>query len=375
MKKLSAILIILAAFVNLYAFEWPQENTDKEAFESYFAQERGNRISTSVIFKEPEEIKTAEDGKILIVLTALNDESDFFPSALGTTVIMEHKDDLISVYGNLESESLETEELTGKTVASGTKIARTGNTGWQKDISALEFQIIDTKKSSAINPKILMPRTDKEIELNLTGITIQDKNGEFYDLNVYKNFSSGLYRVFQKKNSVAAPLKTTVSVNGTEVDKISYDTISQYEEKVLTEVTSARAKVAVANSPEEMAAADRELTGAIGRLLAVAENKVQAREMQEAGINIIVSGSEDDGPSVAELVSAAHSDFADAYLMIAWSRDFWLVFQQAKRLVGSRVELVLCEDKNQQALAVRAFDLSKTAVENAKAMAQNVEKE
>ena len=46
----------------------------------------------------------------------------------------------------------------------------------------------------------------------------------------------------------------------------------QYEEKVLTEVTSARAKVAVANSPEEMAAADRELTGAIGRLLAVAEN-------------------------------------------------------------------------------------------------------
>lgn len=232
MKKLSAILIILAAFVNLYAFEWPQENIDKEAFESYFAQERGNRISTSVIFKEPEEIKTAEDGKILIVLTALNDESDFFPSALGTTVIMEHKDDLISVYGNLESESLETEELAGKTVASGTKIARTGNTGWQKDISALEFQIIDTKKSSAINPKILMPRTDKEIELNLTGITIQDKNCEFYDLNVYKNFSSGLYRVFQKKNSVAAPLKTTVSVNGTEVDKISYDTISQYDEKV-----------------------------------------------------------------------------------------------------------------------------------------------
>ena len=110
-------------------------------------------------------------------------------------------------------------------------------------------------------------------------------------------------------------------------------------------------------------------------LLAVAENKVQAREMQEAGINIIVSGSEDDGPSVAELVSAAHSDFADAYLMIAWSRDFWLVFQQAKRLVGSRVELVLCEDKNQQALAVRAFDPSKTAVENAKAMARKVEKE
>ena len=46
----------------------------------------------------------------------------------------------------------------------------------------------------------------------------------------------------------------------------------QYEEKVLTEVTAARAKVAGAASPEEMAAADQELTGALGRLLAVVEN-------------------------------------------------------------------------------------------------------
>ena len=45
----------------------------------------------------------------------------------------------------------------------------------------------------------------------------------------------------------------------------------QYEEKVLTEVTAARAKVAGAASPEEMAVADQELTGALGRLLAVVE--------------------------------------------------------------------------------------------------------
>lgn len=46
----------------------------------------------------------------------------------------------------------------------------------------------------------------------------------------------------------------------------------QYEEKVLTEVTAARAQVASAASPEEMATADAQLTGALGRLLAVAEN-------------------------------------------------------------------------------------------------------
>lgn len=46
----------------------------------------------------------------------------------------------------------------------------------------------------------------------------------------------------------------------------------QYEEKVLTEVTAARGRVSGAASPEEMAAADAQLTGALGRLFAVAEN-------------------------------------------------------------------------------------------------------
>ncbi len=45
-----------------------------------------------------------------------------------------------------------------------------------------------------------------------------------------------------------------------------------YEEKVLSEVTAARAHVASAGSADEMAKADAELTGALGRLLAVAEN-------------------------------------------------------------------------------------------------------
>ena len=51
-------------------------------------------------------------------------------------------------------------------------------------------------------------------------------------------------------------------------------------------------------------------------LLAVAENKVQARELQEAGVHIIVSGGESNCPSVGELVNAAHSDLASSYVML-----------------------------------------------------------
>ena len=46
----------------------------------------------------------------------------------------------------------------------------------------------------------------------------------------------------------------------------------QYEEKVLKEVTDARTRVMGAGSPEELAAANEQLSGALGRLIAVAEN-------------------------------------------------------------------------------------------------------
>ena len=100
-------------------------------------------------------------------------------------------------------------------------------------------------------------------------------------------------------------------------------------------------------------------------LMAVAENKVQAKELEESGINIIVPGREQASPAVAELLNAAHSDLAESYVMVAWSREFWLVFRQAKRLLGSRVELVLCQNKQQQAQAIKAFDPLKTAAVNA----------
>ena len=103
-------------------------------------------------------------------------------------------------------------------------------------------------------------------------------------------------------------------------------------------------------------------------VLAVAGNKIQARELQENGVQLIVRGSEEEGPSVAELVSAAHSDLAASYVMVAWNRDFWLAYRQAKRLLGNRVELVLLESKVQQAEALKAFNPKHSAGENAKAM-------
>ena len=107
--------------------------------------------------------------------------------------------------------------------------------------------------------------------------------------------------------------------------------------------------------------------------VAVADGKEQAQRMQDAGAHVIVAATKDRCPSVADLVSAAHSDLASSYVLLASDAGYWMVFRQAKRMLGERVELVLCKDEAAQERALRAFDGQKTAAENAAAMIQAAE--
>ena len=222
------ILTSLAAF----CFDWPQKEVTKNAFKSYFGQNRGGLLSTSVIFSEPEEIKAAENGYITTILTENSDDSNFFPSTLGTAVIISHSDDLISVYGNLDAETLTIKNENEHTIDAGATIASSGNSGYQENNGNLEFMIIDAKNKSAINPKVLMPRAEEEIPLSLSGIIIVSKNNDYYDINTYKTYNSGLYKVYFKRNPIAAPYKTSVSINGVIVDQLSYDMITQENNKL-----------------------------------------------------------------------------------------------------------------------------------------------
>ncbi|MBO4856890.1 MAG: M23 family metallopeptidase [Treponema sp.] len=235
MKKsflITCLCLISTLSLPLFAFEWPQDNTEKGFIKSYFGQKRGKQISTSLIFANPEPVKCIEDGNVLIIMTDEQDDSYFFPSALGTCVIVSHEDSLISVYGNLDKDSVN-KALTGKNyVKSGDILGEIGNTNWQSEPSSLEFQIIDTQKSSAINPKILLPRTENELPLSLGDIVVEHKAGARINLKTQKSFPSGLYRIYQKRNSVTSPYKTSITINGVVVDQISYDAVYQENNKI-----------------------------------------------------------------------------------------------------------------------------------------------
>ena len=90
--------------------------------------------------------------------------------------------------------------------------------------------------------------------------------------------------------------------------------------------------------------------------------------LTELGANVIVPGSREECPSVAELLHAAHSDLARTYVLVASDSSMELVLRQAKRILGDRVELVLAKDEAQQDKAAALYDKNRTAKENAQAM-------
>ncbi len=232
MKKAALSILLSLIIFPINSFDWPQADVSKDSFNSYFGQNRGDILSTSVVFSEPAEIKSAENGYILAVITENSDDSDFFPSTLGTAVILSHDDNLLSVYGNINADTLTLKNENEKKIDAGATIGQSGNSGFQTNHGNLEFQIIDTKNKSAINPKVLMPRSESEIPLTLNGIMIQNKNKDLYDINIYKTYYSGLYKVYFKRNPIASPYKTSLSINGVIVDQISYDMIIQENNKL-----------------------------------------------------------------------------------------------------------------------------------------------
>lgn len=220
----------LSFFFHSFAFDWPQKEIKSDSFYSYFGQLRGGTISTSLIFSESDEVRSADSGRLLTVITE-HGEDDLFESTLGNAVIIAHKGNLATVYANLDEENSET-LFEMKDISSGTKLGNTSNSGWQTGEACLEFQVIDTKNGNYINPRILMPRIGNELELSTRSLSAINKNGEEFDFNITKTLQSGTYLLYRNRQDPAMPYKTTVFISGAAADTITYDTLVAKDGKI-----------------------------------------------------------------------------------------------------------------------------------------------
>ena len=232
MKKLCFGLcgIFALSALSLFAFDWPQNEILSDSFYSYFAQLRGGTIGNSLVFSESKEVKAADDGRVLAVISE-HDEDELFESTLGNAVVLEHKDDLITVYANLDAENLPA-LFDLRDISKGTSFGTTGTSSWQEGEGCLEFQVLDTKNKTYVNPRILMPRVGKELQLTIKNVTAVSKKGTVYDLGTVKTMPSGVYQLYREKQEIAMPYKTTVYVNGAIAETITYDTLSEKNGKI-----------------------------------------------------------------------------------------------------------------------------------------------
>lgn len=233
-KSVITAAILTSILATAIAFDWPQNEILSNSFNSYFGQLRGNHLNTSLVFSDSEEIKVCEDGRVLASISEHDETTDLFESTLGNSIIIAHKDNIMTVYGNLDSENQD-ERSAMTTVTTGTNLGTCSNSAWQENDSCLEFKVIDSQNKLFINPRVLMPRVGAEAELSIKGVVAVNKKGVEYDLFKNDSIPSGTYTIYQQRQKISLPYKTTIFINGYSVEQISYATLIQKDGKICTE--------------------------------------------------------------------------------------------------------------------------------------------
>ncbi len=221
--------VLLLLTLPLCAFDWPQELIIPHSFSSYFAQKRGSSFSTSLIFTGSVPVKASDSGRVIVRIDQNSSSFISFPSTLGNAVILSHKDSLMTVYASLDSIQITADR---KEITAGEELGISGNSGWHTGPGCLEFQVIDVKNKTCINPLLLMPSISANFDLQLGKLFIADKKGTMVDLSIKKSFESGMYILYRDAASGGMPYKTSVTVNGALVQTITYDALSLYEQQL-----------------------------------------------------------------------------------------------------------------------------------------------
>lgn len=233
MKKISFLSALVLAPFFAFGFDWPQEEIMSDTFFTYFAHTRGGVINPSLVFSDSGEIKTSSKGTVTAVLSEHDEDSSLFESTLGNAVILVHDDSLMTVYANLNSDDQEKRYELSE-VENATPLGTCGSSGWQEGNALLEFQVVDLKAKTLVNPRILMPRFGNELPLEILNLTAINKRGAEYNFDTNRRIASGTYFIYCSQQPVSMPYKTTILVNGAIADTITYDALVSIDGKLCT---------------------------------------------------------------------------------------------------------------------------------------------
>lgn len=229
-KSILCFFIICCIVTTIFSFDWPQLVNGSDNFYTYFGQERKSNFSNGLVFSQPSEVKSADSGKVIAILEDSISDMGWFSSPLGNTVILSHPNELLTVYGNLEEIYIDKKT---DTVEAGQILGISNSTNWEKGMSCLEFQVMDLKLKTVINPLILMGTKPVLKPYRLTDIVGVNRTGQTFELSKTRNVTAGMYTLYIKRDLTNMPFTTTVLINGAIVETITYDVMKEVEGRLV----------------------------------------------------------------------------------------------------------------------------------------------
>ncbi len=154
----------------------------------------------------------------------------WFESPLGNSVIVAHKNDMVSVYSNLINLKLNNER---KSLTAGEVIGISGESAWKDGDEGVGFQIMDTKMKRLINPVVLMQDLPQAQRVSITGVTAVNRSGESFPLFNGGTLKAGAYTVYMDIPTVGMLHGSSVALNGEAKEMVNYDTLEQGNNKLV----------------------------------------------------------------------------------------------------------------------------------------------
>lgn len=224
MKKATCITFFLIILFSLTAFEWPQSLSETGNFSQFFGQSRNEAFVNSLIFENPDTITAADNGTHLITLDAGLADFGWFQSTLGNAVILEHSNNMMTVYGNLEEVYVNNDAVT---VNKGSELGISGFSGWQKGKNCLEFQVIDCDRKTIINPFVLMSQLTQKQTMTILNPAAFNRQEQKTAIANGVRIQAGVYKLYIDRQKSGMTYQTSVSINGALVETITYDVLIQ----------------------------------------------------------------------------------------------------------------------------------------------------
>jgi len=226
LRKLFFASLTLVLCGTLPAMEWPLP--DAVVVRNFGFNYQGTP-TTGLVFAGDGDVLAVGDGEVIFHFSPGSGSASRFPSPLGAWMAVDHGNGLMSIYARYEDAGAPV----SLRVAQGSPVARAGVSGWSQQ-EGCYFMLYDRRERRWVNPSMILAPFPDTINPQIHGIQLLGENGNLVGVFPGQSIVQGRYGIVvnatdalsANRGSFLAPHRIISSVNGTEVGRLSLETIS-----------------------------------------------------------------------------------------------------------------------------------------------------